>query len=475
MPNTLAYIMLAIWPLVTLTLFRKLGAPKALIWAILAAYLILPPLPAAFDLPLLPPFNKDTISHLSVLFVVMFALGTSSDKVKRGLTMPESGLGKFLVVVFVLSPIATVLTNPEPLIFQHSALRGLGGQDLIALPVTQLLILIGFLLARQYLQSAETLRFILWSLMVAGLAYSLPVLLEIRLSPQLNTWIYGYFQHSFEQMMRGGGFRAIVFLNHGIWVAFFVMISAVSAFALWRADSGKSGPLFLVAALYLGVVLFLSKTLGPLLFALLLVPVLMLFGAKNQIKIAALLALMAFAYPVLKGVGLVPTQMMLQQAERVDPERAGSLQFRFMNEDLLFDRVAEKPAFGWGSWGRNHLHDPVTGEITSTSDGRWVIVFGIFGWVGFIAEFGLLVLPILLIWRESRLLRHDQVSPYVGPLSLILAVNLIDLIPNATLTPLTWLIGGALLGHSEVLRRVRLGQTGETLPAVIQAKRRTII
>jgi hypothetical protein len=44
-------------------------------------------------------------------------------------------------------------------------------------------------------------------------------------------------------------------------------------------------------------------------------------------------------------------------------------------------------------------------------------------------------------------------------MSLLLAFNVVDLLPNATLTPLTWLLSGALLGYAEVLRgqRVKAG------------------
>jgi len=45
-------------------------------------------------------------------------------------------------------------------------------------------------------------------------------------------------------------------------------------------------------------------------------------------------------------------------------------------------------------------------------------------------------------------------TPYLGALALMLAFNMIDLIPNATLTPLTWLLTGALLGYAEKLARV---------------------
>jgi hypothetical protein len=73
---------------------------------------------------------------------------------------------------------------------------------------------------------------------------------------------------------------------------------------------------------------------------------------------------------------------------------------------------------------------------------------GDYGWVGFLAEFWLITLPIFMIWRES-LRKDDPVPPYAGPLALLLAVNLFDMIPNATLTPLTWLVAGALWGLVE--------------------------
>ena len=44
MPNGLAYLMLLLWPMVCLMLFRKLKFERALIWSILGGYLLLPEL-----------------------------------------------------------------------------------------------------------------------------------------------------------------------------------------------------------------------------------------------------------------------------------------------------------------------------------------------------------------------------------------------------------------------------------------------
>ena len=50
---------------------------------------------------------------------------------------------------------------------------------------------------------------------VAALFYSLPMLLEVRISPQLHRWVYGYFPHSFVQQVRYGGYRPVSFLSTG--------------------------------------------------------------------------------------------------------------------------------------------------------------------------------------------------------------------------------------------------------------------
>ena len=49
-------------------------------------------------------------------------------------------------------------------------------------------------------------------------------------------------------------------------------------------------------------------------------------------------------------------------------------------------------------------------------------------------------------------------SPWLGPLALILAFNLFDLLPNATITTLTFLIAGMMLGYTERQLPVDLSQ-----------------
>jgi hypothetical protein len=450
MPNGFAYLVLAMWPFVSLALFRMQPPGRAIIGSFLIAYLFLPPQPTGFDLPLVPQLTKDTLPAL-VAFVICFMMYGRKMRL-----LPEQPLARVLILLFVLSPLATAMTNSEPVFFGRFGIQGLGLKEGLSMVVAQVLMIIPFVLAMNFLRTEKDARDILLALVLAGLIYSLPMLFEVRMSPQLNTWIYGFFQHSFGQMMRGDGFRPIVFLYHGLWVAFFCFSAVIAAMALYRDGAIRRRPAmkYLGAGFYLFGVLVLCKSLGSLIFAVLLVPAVLLLKTRWQLRIAAVMVVLAMCYPVMKGNYLVPERELIQFAYSINPERAGSLQFRLMNEAILLDRASMKPTFGWGSFGRSLIHGQ-DGRILTIPDGRWVITLGTFGWVGFLAEFGLLMLPILLLLLRTRGMNAAQVSPIFGGIALILGANMIDLLPNATLTSLTWLMTGAVMGYCQTLSSVR--------------------
>jgi len=191
---------------------------------------------------------------------------------------------------------------------------------------------------------------------------------------------------------------------------------------------------------YMWVVLVLCKSVASIGYSLVLVPLILFGGRLLQFRLAA----------------------------AISPERANSLDFRFDNEAVLLERAELKPVFGWGSWGRNQILNPYTGEIETVTDGRWVITIGVFGWVGFLAEFGLLAWPVFVLVGKSLNAREAvrTTSPYLGPIALILGFNLFDLLPNATITTLTFLMSGMLLGHVEGLelrKRARKRRKLETV------------
>ncbi|SHJ03263.1 hypothetical protein [Wenxinia saemankumensis] len=449
MPNAIAILALLSWPLVSLGLFRWLPAGRALIASIVVAYLLLPPLPAAFDLPLLPPLTKDTLPPLVALVLCLLLHPGRIELI------PRSPPLRALLALYILAPVATVLTNGEPIFFVTAALPGLGPHESLAMMVQQGLQILPLLLARSLLRESRDARDMLWALAIGGLVYSLPMLLEVRLAPVLNLRIYGYFQHDFGQMVRDGGYRPMVFLYHGLWAAFLAMSAALAALALAREEGGRRSVSLLAAAGYMLVVLVLCKSMASLVYAIAFAPLVAFAPALTKVRLAAAIAVLALVYPMAKGAHLVPEDEMLAAATSIDAERANSLAFRFEQERLLLDRAAEKPLFGWGSYGRNHLHDPVDGTILTIADGRWVITIGVLGWLGFLAEFGLLTLPILTLAWRARGMEGGTVPGAVAALTLLHAINLVDLLPNATLSILTWTICGALIGQAERFVPVR--------------------
>ena len=446
-PNGFAYLVLIAWPFVSLALFRTQPVGRALIASILIAYLFLPPGPTGFNLPLIPTLDKDSIPSLTAFAICFFMYG------RKMKFLPGPLPAKILLLVFVFSPILTAITNGETVNFGSFFIQGIGLKEGLSMMAGQLITIMPFILAMNFLKQETDQRDILLGLVIAGLVYSMPMLLEVRLSPQLNTWVYGFFQHSFEQMIRGDGFRPIVFLYHGLWVAFFCFTSIVAALALYQGEKRARRPArkYLLAGIFLFGVLMLCKTFGSLAYAIGVIPLVLFFSTRMQIRVAMMLTVIALLYPVLKGNQLVPERALIEQAYEISPERAESMHFRLINEALILERASQKPLLGWGSYGRPFIHNTY-GQMVTIPDGRWVITKGSLGWVGYIAEFGLLALPILLIYFSTTGVPNAKLAPLMGGIGLILATNIFDMLPNATLTPLTWLLAGGLLGYFQSSR-----------------------
>ena len=80
------------------------------------------------------------------------AIYVASDRISF---LPEGKLGKLLIVLYTLSPFATVLTNADPIQFQLNQLQGMRIYDSVAAVTNQVIVLIPFFLARHYLRGAE--------------------------------------------------------------------------------------------------------------------------------------------------------------------------------------------------------------------------------------------------------------------------------------------------------------------------------
>lgn len=448
-------------PLVIAILFAILDAPKAIIASLLFGYLLLPET-LYFDLPLLPTLNKHTIPAMVCLLFVLLSGAKNNAKVLPG-WLPKANLPRVLIFVLLFSTFLTVMTNPDPLVYGPVFLQGLRPYDGFSIILGLLVSLIPFFLARKYLAYPEQQRMLLVGFVIAGFLYSFLALFEVRMSPQLNSMIYGFFPHSFEQHIRSGGFRPLVFLAHGLWLAIFFAVTILGAFSLSRTVGGNERIKYLAVGFWLLLTLSLSNSLGALVIAVILLPVVLFFGTRTQLILCAIFAVIILLYPAIRGAGLVPVDAILTWAEGVSPDRAHSLNFRLANEDLLLSRAQERPIFGWGGFGRSMVFNEYGYELTIT-DGYWIIVVGQGGWVRYLAEFGLLCMPAVV---AAFAFRKSQFGFETTGLMLMLVANLIDLLPNATITPLTWLLVGAIWG------RIELGRVSDVEDAnLIQPKTR---
>jgi hypothetical protein len=446
----IATIALLSWPLVGLWLYRTRALAQATVWTILGGLLLLP-VDAQIKVEGVPQFDKVSIPNLTALACSLM-LGRNPLRLGRRGIMPA------LMLIFISSPFITAELNHDAIVLPNRIIPAETQYDAASAVVGQFLLLIPFFLGRHFLRRADENLEILRTLVLGGLIYSLPMLFEIRMSPQLHTWIYGYFPHSFAQQVRDGGFRPVVFLGHGLVAAFFIMTTAVAAAALWRRETRvfRFSPAGTTA--YLGTLLILCKSLGALIYGIVLVPLVRWAPPRLQIRIAVMFAVVALGYPLLRIAELVPTDTMVAAAASISADRAGSLSTRFDQEGQLLERASERLLFGWGRFSRNRIFDEKTGRDLSRTDGQWIITMGSFGLVGFLAEFGLLALPV---FRAASALKYTESKGdalLLAALTLILAINIVELLPNATLTPWTWLLAGALLGRAETLSSAAGGQ-----------------
>ena len=86
---------------------------------------------------------------------------------------------------------------------------------------------IPYIAGRIYFSSAEGMTFLCRSTFAAGLIYIPFVLFELKMSPQSHAIVYGYMQHSFAQVMRGDGYRPMVFMEHGIMLGTWMCMAAL--------------------------------------------------------------------------------------------------------------------------------------------------------------------------------------------------------------------------------------------------------
>jgi hypothetical protein len=397
---------------------------------IIGGQMFLPPV-VGFEIPSLTPLNRDILAPTSALIACLILRPQSFAG-----EWPGRGMDLF-IVLRILGYLGSCLTNRDPLIFPRGAVPGLSMYTFLSGSLNMVLYWWPpIFLGRTLIRTSRDLRTLLVILAGAAVVYTFPIFVEKVMSPQFNHWVYGYHPSDFVMAIRNGGYRPTVFMRHGLYLAFFLAISIVAATALGKVGARVFGFKAGLVAIYLTVVLAICNSLGALVYAVAALPLMWFGSVKLQTRVAALIALLAFSYPVARAIGLVPVdQINAFVLEKFGKDRAGSLGLRLSEEEVVMNRATQRVVFGWGGGARSFRLNPITGANESTTDGLWAIEFGQHGAVGFVLTFGMWLYPV---WRSRKAISrlpdpHDRAL--VAALAVMTALFMADLIPNFTLDP----------------------------------------
>jgi len=442
MGNTFAYIMLFGWPLVSIRLYQLKTIQEATLWTIIGGFMLLP-VKTTVPFPIIWYLGKETILVFSALVGCWLI---KSQKIKY---FANTGVLQVLVLMLFVGRVITVELNSDN-INLGKFIPGLTSSDTRSALVTSLLQLTPFFIGRQIFRSYEDQLLMFRFLVIAGLIYSIPMLYEIRMSPQLHTMFYGYFPHSFLQQARDGGFRPVVFMGHGLLVAFFTVCVLISVTTLNKSGDKIRKYTLSWIDYYFIFILVLCKSKAALLYGVFAFVMIKKTSYTNQFRVAIFLASLTVMYPMLSITKIVPHEKIIEVAsEYMGTNRAQSLAFRFRNEGILLAHASDRLFFGWGGWGRSRIYDDETGVDMAVTDGRWIITFGLNGLVGFIAEFGLLALCIFRAKEASKWVKGKKELNLLAAHALLVSLIMIDQLPNASLASWQWLLVGILLGRIE--------------------------
>ena len=440
-PNPIAWLaLLAVAPFAFYA-FRTWRPQRAAMIVMFGGAMFLPCV-IKFNFPVIPDFDKELLPGFWSL-VACFVLRRGALKARpfRG---PEG-----LIALATIAVYGTVLTNTDPIVHGPVTLPGqtfydglVDGMQILATWFPP------FYLGRALFRTSKDLNELVRFMALAGLVYSVPILLELRLSPQLHNWVYGFHQSDFIQTIRFGGYRPKVFMRHGLNVALFMTMTVVAAAALWKAK-GQLRKFWTPgrAAIYLLVILVLCKSTGAYFHLAILLPVVLLTGIGVQRIVAMTLATLILGYPLFRSMNWIPVDDIVEWMRvNVNEERALSLWFRLFTEEEVLENARERIWFGWGGYGRPFEFDSTTGEMTSILDGYWTIELGTHGVVGWLCIFGMMLWPVLVAVRYLPKIEAKRDRILIAALAMLSALYVFDWLPNSSISAdLTFMVG-ALAG-----------------------------
>lgn len=474
-------------------LFQRLPKHRALIIATVLAWQFLPEIsfnPATGDMPtaLKLPFIKVTKSAVVCLSTFLAVL--LFDRQRLFTARPK--WFDFAMIGWCLAPLFSSLTNDPP---PDGATSAFYDGFTVARTTFQEWG-IPYLLGRLYFSEPENFRELVKGFLMAAVLYVPFCLFEIKFSPQLHKWVYGYFQHDFVQTIRGSTFRPMVFMEHGLAVSLWMANATLVGFWLWWTGAlttlqfkagSKPLPLQWIVPVML-VTLVLMKSAGALVTGVAAMAAL----ASIRYGVGPLLILPLLLGGPMYALGRVTTDhtpvgwatVNWYEEDEVNEldqrgydrrmfgwapwttdgalhtmgslfgeERTDSLRFRIKNENRFMERWADRPLFGWAGWGRARWYNEENEDMTVV-DGYWIATLGDRGAVGLFLFYALFLVPSLrYLWLHPI---RTWTDPAVAPgaaVCMILVLYMIDCFSNAMYNPIYLMMAGGLNGVAGRMRQ----------------------
>ena len=193
-------------------------------------------------------------------------------------------------------------------------------------------------------------------------------------------WVYGYPPHFADfgpKPMRWGGWRPQVFTYHGLVLSKLMLAITIAAAALWLGKQKESiwGYAAKNTTGILAATVILCKSTGVWIYLFFFSFLFLRTSTKTQMRTLVVISVFVLAYPYGRAFGYIQVETLIAEINKVMPERAHSLAFRFRNEEEVAVRVQKKLWVGWGGWGRGHIWDAEQGKDLTVIDGYWLIRF----------------------------------------------------------------------------------------------------
>jgi hypothetical protein len=428
-----AFIALFGWIPFVVILFAIIPVRQAAAAAVVGAWLLLPPI--KLWIVGLPDFTKNSAIAIGiVLGTILFGSNFVLRLRPRWFDVP--------MLLWCCTVIGTSLHN------------GLGLYDGLASAFARVLFWgVPYLAGRLYFSNLEGLRIFTVAMIVGGLSYVLPCLWEMRAGPHLMKQIYGTTGHGggWGGVVRVGGYRPNVLLATGLECGMWMCAAALVAWWLHRCGTIKRigqirfGPLLVWALV--GTAILCRSTGAILLFG----GGIFILWASTRLQTRRLLWALVLFLPLYAGLR-VPNLWAGDQLVRflgvvLSPERASSLEYRFMCENLLIRKALEQPVWGWGGFGRNFAYFDKEKTHRVNMDGLWIITLGSQGFVGLSLLYLVLELPVILflVRFPAQLWSHPQVAP-AAVAATLLGLYMIDCTVNGFINIIYICMAGGLIG-----------------------------